>query len=210
MTISRRVGAIQALLLILMLPMSAKAVFLAVDLDPTTAGIQSSINVPLSSAFMVDIVVGDISPTAPLNGFDLQVTSPIGVLGVNAISSGSFLLPLALQIASQLAPGNSRLAEVTLGPIGAIGEGVLAQLSLEAITVGSHQVGFGPSQLSAPFGGTINIDDFFTATINVFSGPRQIPEPQIWLLLGVGLLGLRTFSGPRKAVLKRYLINGNN
>ncbi|HEB88323.1 MAG TPA: hypothetical protein ENI85_02025 [Deltaproteobacteria bacterium] len=171
---------------------------LALDLDPMTAGVQSSVEVDLGAVIDVDIVVSNVEPSAPLNAFEMDVAFDGGVVAARSVSAGDFLLPPVFEV--QLAAGASQV-DVALASLvfaGATGEGILARFQLEAVGVGVSVLAFQNVILSEPLGIAIRPESLLSAGIRVRQASAPIPEPTSALLFGAGCLVAFSSFGVRK------------
>lgn len=179
-----------ALFVSLILPLSAHAVpILSVDTDPGTAGVQSSLSVEAGTSFNVDVFISGVTPLG-LNAFDFNLLFDPSKLAATSIVDGGFMAPPFLELVNSVAGGSAQFAELTLGPIGAIGEGVLATISFDALAAGISNLSFGPVILSEPFGIPMPVGALLGASITV-TDSSAIPLPATSLLLFLGLVGLR-------------------
>jgi len=126
------------ILAVLGLPQVARsAPILALDVDPGSAGIQSTRTLSPGDVVTVDVVIDDVEAGASLNGFELDVDFASSVLSATSVVDGGFLLPVRLAFEMNLAAPDVNFAEVTLAGGGAIGGGVLARITFEAIGLGT-------------------------------------------------------------------------
>lgn len=187
----------------------AYALSLSVDADPTTPGIQTSLDVLAGDSVVVDVVISDVNPLFPLIGFDISLGFDPAVLGLTGVSSGGFLPnPTPLPPAMTL-PGVVQFGEASLGfmlPF-ASGQGVLFKLAFEALADGTTAISFTDVDLSggllgvAPFPVPTPMTDFGIddATVNVGAAPVEMPLPSVLSLLLGGLLGTALLSARRSA-----------
>ncbi len=169
------------------------AVSIAVDVDPSTPGIQSSNLFPVfvNDTVTVDIVASDIVPGAPLNAFEFDLDFGAAVLTATNVGDGGFLLAPVLGIENDVVAPDVNFAEATLLPTGAVGTGVLASVTFNAVGVGVSQLELNEVIFSAPFGVPIHIDAINDGSLTVTQdGGPPIPEPGTILLFGTGLAGL--------------------
>jgi len=171
---------------------------LALDLDPTTVGIQSSVDVELGDLIDVDIVISNVDPIASLNAFELDVAFDGSVVAGQSVSAGNFLLSPVFEV--QLAAGASQVdvALASLVLAGATGSGTLAQFQLEAVGIGTSTLAFENVILSAPLGVPIQPERLLSGEIRVQRASAPIPEPASVLLFGAGSLVAFSRVGRRK------------
>ena len=148
-----------------------------VSIDP------ASTTVVVGSSFTVDVVIEDV--VAPgLNAFELDVMFDPLILDPTSVVSGGFLLAPVFTVQMVLGVLEVEFAEVTLLPSGAIGGGVLASITFDAIDVGTSLLTLNDVILSEPFGVEITPVTLANGSVTV------TPEPGTLLLLGSGLAGL--------------------
>lgn len=169
-------------------PASALPV-VSVDVDPDTPGIQASRNVGPASSFEVDIVVDGIDTSTPLNGFEFDLLFDAAVLTATSVVDGGFLLAPVFVVQEDIGAVSVEFAEVTLGPFGATGGGVLATVGFDAVGLGSSDLDLENVVLSAPFGVRIPTDAIEDGVIVVGDETTPvIPEPASAVVFGVGCL----------------------
>lgn len=156
----------------------------SVDTDPATAGIQSSRAVMTNETFDVDIFVADVDPLSPLNGFQLELTFDPAVLTLVSAADGGFLLNPVMPIANDIdnALGSLLFSSITLGDVGASGDGVLTRLVFQSLAVGSSLLDLDNILLSAPMGIPIPLASAVDGSIRVPS-PVAVSEPAVLTLL---------------------------
>ena len=167
---------------------------LSLDLDPATAGVQSTLTVDVGQSFSVDLLLEDIEPTAPLQAFELDLSFDSFLLAATGLVEGGFLQgPFGTLIIEEdiLAP-DVNFAVTALGPSTTSGSGVLAGVTFSALDSGLTSLtfddvilvsGVGASQvditLDAINGGTLEIRD-----------PAAAPLPGTLYLSLLGFLPL--------------------
>jgi hypothetical protein len=159
---------------------------LSVDTDPSTAGIQSTSDLSAVTSFSIDIVISDVDPTAPLNGFEFDLDFDSALLTAVSVIDGGFLLDPVFVVQNNLGVTSVEFAEVTLLPTGASGSGILATIAFDVIGDGTSVLDLNDVLLSAPFGVPIATAGIFDGTVSV--GGNPIPEPSAALLFGAGLV----------------------
>ena len=104
--------------------MTSAIPIVSVDMDPGTAGIQSTFTLDLGNTLTVDLVIKDV--VAPgLNAFELDLMFDPTILDPTSVVSGGFLLAPSFVVQATLGVLDVMFAEVTLLPAGAIGGGVI-------------------------------------------------------------------------------------
>ncbi len=174
------------------LPLAAGAApILAVDVDIATAGIQSTTTVAPGSVFSVDIVIAGVEVGGSLNGFEFDLDFAASVLSATSVLDGGFLLPVRFPIEADLAGSDVNFAEVTLGSSGAVGGGVLARVTFQALGVGTSFLNLNDLILTSVVRPgvvvTLPIVGITNASVLVAddAGP-VIPEPTAALLFASG------------------------
>ncbi len=167
---------------------ASAAPIVEIDLDPTTPGVQSSLDVELGTFADIDVVISMVEPGAPLNGFELDVLYDPTIVSGTAATSGSFLLAPNFEIQAIAGPAMTEVAQVTLLPLGAVGSGALASFRVSTLAIGSTSVVLSNVILSAPFGVRIDPDAIRGGTLRVIEAGAPIPEPTAALLFGAGLV----------------------
>jgi len=157
------------------------ALVVAVDVDPATAGVQSSRDVGLSGTFEVDVIVLGIEAPNSLNAFEFDLLFDPTFVEAVSIMDGGFLLDDVFEVQSTIGASSVEFAEVTLGAMGASGGGVLATIVFAPVSLGTSTLDLGVVILSAPLGLEIATDSIDDATVSV------VPEPTTALLVAVGL-----------------------
>jgi len=169
------------------------APLIALDLDPGTGGIQTTISVLTGTQFTIDVVVTGVDPGNPVNGFTFDLFYNTSVLGADAVVDGGFLLPTVFVSEMNLAAPDVNFTETTLGPSGASGDGVLARVTFTAAAAGFSQLSLNDLAISNPSGQSIALAGFSGGGVTV------TPEPGTVLLLAMGLLTLAVHSRRRRS-----------
>lgn len=158
---------------------------LSVDLDPSTTGIQSTSNINIGDVLLADIVIENIDAGMPLNAFEFDLNFNPAVLFPTRLNGGGFMLGPLLELENDIFGSDINYSLFSLGPIGAVGSGVLASISFTVISLGSSELALNDVQLSAPFG--LAIDPIVINDASV----AYIAEPStVLLFLVVGILVL--------------------
>lgn len=174
--------------LLLAVPASAPAApILAIDADPTQAGIQASRTVTVGMPFEVDLVVADVSASSPVQGFQIELDISSGAVTALDALGGSFLEAPVFTLQEILTASSVRFAQISADPSGASGGGVLARFLFEASAPGEAALSLPTALLSAPFGTPIFVGELRGADVTV----AAVPEPTGALLFAVGLLAAR-------------------
>lgn len=171
----------------------------SVDVDPSTAGIQSVLDVQNGDSFFVDIVISGVESLSPLNAFQFNLGFDPAVLTAVSITDGGFLLEPVFPVAESIdnGAGDVLFALVTLGPIGASGDGILASLVFSASAAGASVLDLNTVLLSEPFGQPIQVERVDDGNVNVAVG-GFVSEPHTMAVLTLGLVGLAAFGRRRK------------
>lgn len=183
-------------------PLRAGAVSLSVDLDPATAGVQSTLTVAPGDSFNVAILINDV---INLHGFEFDLDFGTVILATG-VSSGGFLpVPAPLFLPPQLleadiASPDVNFGEIVIGNGGASGNGSLASISFTASSVGIASLILNDVVLSAPFGSPIIGASLNNATVTVSTPTGSVSEPESIALFSVGLLG--AWAGRRSSSFK--------
>jgi hypothetical protein len=159
----------------------------SVDADPTTAGIQSMFTVSQGNSFNVDVVVTGVEAAALLNAFEFALDFEGSALTAASVASGGFLLPPTLPF-STIGSSSVAFAEATLLANGALGDGVLASISFNAIAPGFSLLDLKNVILSEPFGIFISTGGITDAEITVVEAP--VPSPGVLALVLSGFVAL--------------------
>ena len=171
--------------LISLLLLSSVAVadpFVSVDADPATPGIQADATTALGTV-EIDLVITGVDAEAPLNGFELDLVFDSAVLSAEAVIDGGFLLDPVMVVEQALGLLRVEFAEVTLGPQGAFGEGLLATVIFETVAPGLSLLTLENVILAAPFGTPIPV-------AGLDDGSIEVPEPAGVVLSSTAVLCL--------------------
>jgi hypothetical protein len=172
----------------------AGAVTIAVDLDATTAAVESARTIGLGESVSVAIRIFDVTSGTPLNAFELDLGFDPAVATPQAAAAGTFLSSPVFEVERVLDPPSMGLAYATLGPGGADGDGVLLLVTILGSGLGTSPLALANVLLSAPFGEEIVFEALFDAEL------RVVPEPGTAFLLALGLAGVaRTRGRSRRA-----------
>lgn len=171
----------------------------SVDVDPSTAGIQSVLDVQNGDSFFVDIVISGVEASEPLNGFQFNLGFDPAVLTAISITDGGFLLEPVFPVFESIdnGAGDVLFALVTLGPVGASGDGILASLGFSASAAGTSILDLNNVLLSAPFGAPVQVEQVDDGNVNV-AVDGFVSEPHTMAVLALGLVGLAAFGRRRK------------
>ena len=174
------------------------APIVSVDMDPTTAGVQSSVTVQQGEIFSVDIFISGVEAASPLNTFTLVLSGdPTSIFAVGA-SLGPFLSSVpSFPIGPNLAGASAAIGGFGLGPTAAVsGDGILASISFSADAVGTSGLELFDVELSQPFGIAITDFSLLNGSVTIESGPSQLSAPPALALLLLG--GFATWVAARR------------
>ncbi|HVN38278.1 MAG TPA: cohesin domain-containing protein [Myxococcota bacterium] len=182
-----KLHAVAAGLFLAVPAISLAAPIVAIDADPTQAGVQASRTVTEGSSFEVDLVVSDVSASSPVQSFQIELgVSSDAVTPLDALD-GAFLEAPVLTLQEILTPSSVRFAQISADPTGASGGGVLARFLFEATAPGDAALTLPTVLLSAPFGTPIFVGEIRGANVAV----AAVPEPTGALLFAVALIAAR-------------------
>ena len=188
-----KLHAVAAGLLLAVPATSLAAPIVALDADPTQAGVQASLTVTAGTSFEVELVVLDVSASSPVQSFQIELgVSSTAVTPLDALD-GSFLEAPVLTLQEILTPSSVRFAQLSADPSGASGGGVLARFLFEATAPGDAALTLPTVLLSAPFGTPIFVAEIRGANVEV----AAVPEPTAALLFAIGLIAARAASTRR-------------
>ncbi len=129
------------LLSVLYISTLTAAPIVALDLDPSTSGIQTTLSTNIGDVFTIDVVVENLAANELLRGFEIDVDFDIALFNSMDVVDGGFLLVGSglFEIENDLFSPDVNFAETTLGVFGqgATGSGILASITFEAIASGS-------------------------------------------------------------------------
>ncbi|MGR3218590.1 MAG: cohesin domain-containing protein [Candidatus Anammoxibacter sp.] len=177
------------------------ATTVSIDMDTSTAGIQSSLTGTVGDSFTVDIFIDGINLSGGgLNAFEFDLDFDSSILRATGIVSGGYLGVVAdpsisgspFVLESDILNPDVNYAEAFLGSDEFFGGGILATITFDIIGEGFLTLDLNDVILSESFGEaftgvTINDGQFFTTQGNQ---ANPIPEPTTFVLLGIGLAGL--------------------
>ncbi|HXK22641.1 MAG TPA: hypothetical protein VMS55_08200 [Myxococcota bacterium] len=166
---------------------SPAAPIVAIDADPTVAGVQASRTVAAGSAFEVDLVVSDVSAASPVQSFQIELGVSSGAVTALDALDGAFLEAPVLTLQEIVTPSSVQFAQISADPSGASGSGVLARFLFDATAPGDAALTLPTLLLSAPFGVPIFVGEIRGANVAV----AAVPEPTGALLFAVGLVAAR-------------------
>lgn len=190
-------AAVLAVLAGLIASVSASAIpVVSVDADPATSGIQAFAAVPGGVAFDIDVVVTGVEASAPLNAFEFDLMFNSLILDALSVADGGFLLDPVFILQEEVGMVSVEFAEATLAPVGASGDGVLAKITFDPISLGTSDLDLENVLLSEPFGIPIPAGTPEDGEILV------TPEPSTASLVGLGVLAL-SFAGARRRSCQR-------
>lgn len=164
------------------------APLIAIDVDPDTPGIQTDLIVSVGQAFSADVVITGVDVADSLNAFELALGFDPSVLQATSAIDGDFLLDPVFNLEAQLdnLVGEISFSSVTLAPIGASGDGVLASLGFVALASGTSVLDLNDLLLSAPFGVPIEFGEVSGGAVSV-TPEAGVPEPNILVIFALGL-----------------------
>jgi hypothetical protein len=171
--------------LLLLLATPARALSLAIDLDPSTAAIDDARTIFVGESLTFTITIEGVSENEPLNAFELDLSYDDTLLEPLSAALGTFLALPAYEVEIALTPPEIELAFFTFGPEGVSGSGVLAFVTMRGVAPGTSLLALNDVILSAPFGEEIAFDSLFSAELTVV-----VPEPATALLLTLGVAAL--------------------
>ncbi|MDJ0785389.1 MAG: hypothetical protein QNK05_01195 [Myxococcota bacterium] len=146
----------------------------SVDLDPATAGVQSSRDIGVGETVDVAITISGVEPGAPLNAFELDLLFDPSVAGATLAAGGGFLVPPTSQVELDLTAPDVNYAETTIGAAAASGAGVLVTVSFQGVAPGATALTLANVLLAAPFGQPISPVDLASGSLRVIA---SAPEP---------------------------------
>lgn len=174
----------------------------SIDTDPGSSGVQSSTTVDLNAIFVVDIVISDVQSPSSLNGFEFDLLFDPSVVQALDVVGGTFLLPSVFTIQEIIGGVRVEFAEVSLGPFGATGSGVLASVELRGFAEGTSLLSLENVLLAQPFGIPLPVGEIRGGQASVAQAGTPIPEPTGALLFTAGALvvgmGTRPSTRPRR------------
>ena len=173
------------------------APIVSVDMDPTTAGVQSSLTVQQGETFSVDIFISGVEVTSPINGFNLALSGDPALVTALSASLGSFLPPPNFPNGPNIFGSFASIGGFGLGPTAAAsGDGILASISFSADAIGVTSLALSGVQLSQLFGEPLRDFPLLDGALTIESGPSQLSAPPALALLLLG--GLATWVAARR------------
>lgn len=169
----------------------------ALDASPGSPGIQAEGTAEVGDVLTVDVVLFGLSGGESVGGFEIDIGFDPAVLLALSVSGGSFLTPPTFVVQEEVGFAQIQFTEVSLVPIGATGDGVLATLSFEAIGVGQALLDISAA-LAAPFGVPLPAAAVEGATIRVGSAPIPEPRGAALFAVGAGLVARHLRRGSRR------------
>ncbi|QQO54162.1 MAG: hypothetical protein N838_13220 [Thiohalocapsa sp. PB-PSB1] len=140
------------------------------------------------------VVISGVDAVAPLNAFEFALSYGGTVLGAQSVVDGGFLLAPSIVLQDDLTVPDVNFAVSTLLPTGAVGDGVLAAITLEALMAGTASLELTQVDLSAPFGVPIAVGGIADAEVNV----QQASTPGTIVLMLAGVAALSTVRRPER------------
>jgi hypothetical protein len=162
---------------------AAAAPIVALDLDPTLAGVQATLTATATSELQIDVVISGVD-SPPLAGFEMEIGFDPAVLALVSVTNGGFL---ASPFFFDVFPGESSVA-VDAGirsfGEGPVGDGILAHLTFEAVGLGASLLNL-DAVLYRPLGALF--PDPTIPTEAVHGGAVTVtPEPSTAALVAFG------------------------
>jgi hypothetical protein len=174
------------------------APIVSVDTVRNTPGIQPTRSVAVGTAFEIDVVVAGVAAPDVLTGYELDLVFDTSVLALAAVQDGGFI-PYPLFI-FDVTPGPTGVhvwAAIRSFGEGAVGDGILLRVVLEALRPGESSLVLEEVALGRPFSaviGPIPLGGIEHGSVQV------VPEPATGLLLG---LGCGALAGGRRRATSR-------
>ena len=177
------------------------APIVSVDMDPTTAGVQSSLTVQQGDTFSIDIFISGVEPTLPLNGFQLMLTDGSALATAESRTLGSFIPAPPVTIAPPIelpftAGSDVLIGGTAIGFVGNSGSGVLATVDFVANAAGTTSLALSSVSLTSPPAFSIPGVTTVDGSLTIQSGPSQLSAPPALALLLLG--GLATWAAARR------------
>lgn len=164
------------------------APIVAVDVDPLSPGIQTIAVLASGSSLTFDIVVTGVDASASLSAFEFDLNLDFSVLNPTNVTDGGFLSGSVFPVEADLITPDVNFSETSLGGTGASGSGILARVTVDALSIGPSILDLNNVILSAAFGTPITVASVNDANITV------VPLPSALLLFISGCIGFGGYS----------------
>ena len=158
---------------------------LSVDLDTSTAGIQNTRTIEVGETIDVDILIAGVESPG-LNGFQFDAVYDGTNLANSSTALGDILPSPSFALSGAPTTTGVLIAGGSFSGSGAVGDGLLARITLQALANGTYGVDLGNVVLSAPFGVPIAYESLDGGRLTV-APASAVPEPGAALLFAAGL-----------------------